>query len=310
MKISVVIPLYNKENQIENSLNHVLNQSFRDFEIIIIDDGSTDSSLEKVKAYSNPEIRVFTQENHGASYTRNRGAELAASDLIAFLDADDEWADDYLECLYNLYERFPDAVAYGSNYYINENGKSYVLDFPGIEQKVGLIENYFVSGRSYTPLWTSAIMIKKAAFLQAKGFPTGVKLCEDIDLWCRLACLGRIAYLNEPHATYFRNSQDSLSRATDSNMFFPFLRDYVNYRDMVDEAFFSSIEDYVEHRKMMAASYALMIAKNPKQAREILKSINPALVSRKKYFGYKMLAQMPTGMLRIFVNMRLKRKGL
>ena len=309
MKISIVIPLYNKEAHIRNTLEHIIGQSFQDFEVIVINDGSTDSSEEEVKSVTDSRIHLYSQENHGVSYTRNRGVDLSSGELIAFLDADDEWEPDYLQCQYDLYKRYPDAVAYGTNYYIIENEKKYVLTFPNIKDNCGILTDYFVSGKSYTPLWTSAIMIKKSTFIDLGGFPLNYKLCEDIDLWCRLACTGEIAYLNEPHAVYHRNSTNMASRATDTTCYFPFLDDYKKYESIVSSTQFQSIKRYVEYRRLNAVSYALLVAENPKLARNIIHKIKNETLNKKKLYGYYIMSFCPKWALRFYVKRRKQRKN-
>lgn len=106
---SVIIPLYNKERIIELSVKSVLNQSFKDFELIIVDDGSTDNSLNVVKAINDDRIRIIEQENGGPSKARNTGAKFANGKWIVFLDADDELTDTALELFSNLACAHPDA---------------------------------------------------------------------------------------------------------------------------------------------------------------------------------------------------------
>ena len=100
--ISVVIPLYNKEKQIAKTLQTVLNQTYQNFEIVIVNDGSTDGSVEEVLRISDSRIRLVNQENGGVSAARNRGIDEAKGEYIAFLDADDLWDIDHLEVLYQL----------------------------------------------------------------------------------------------------------------------------------------------------------------------------------------------------------------
>lgn len=109
-KISVVIPLYNKAFSIEKTLKTVLQQTFSDFEIVIINDGSTDNSAEIVESIKDCRVQLYHQENQGAAAARNFGIEKSNGNLIAFLDADDFWNPNHLEELYKLYEDFRTVV--------------------------------------------------------------------------------------------------------------------------------------------------------------------------------------------------------
>ncbi len=196
--ISVVIPLYNKEKQIAHTLQSVFNQTFQDFEVVIVDDGSTDGSVAEVEKFEDQRIRVVRQQNVGVSAARNRGINEAKSDLIAFLDADDEWKPEYLATQYYLYQKYPDCNTYACNYEFR-NPEGVVtsttirkLTFTG---KDGILSNYFeVACCSHPPLWTSAVMVKKRAIQAIGGFPVGIKSGEDLLTWARLAVRGLIAY--------------------------------------------------------------------------------------------------------------------
>lgn len=204
--ISVVIPLYNKEKQIAHTLQSVLNQTFQDFEIVIVDDGSTDGSVAEVKKFTDPRIRLICQKNAGVSAARNRGIEEAKSDLIAFLDADDEWKPEYLTTQYHLYQKYPECSVYACNYEFRDSkGKVTLtiirkLPFKGED---GILSNYFeVASCSHPPLWTSAVMVKKQAIQAIGGFPIGIKSGEDLLTWARLAVYGKIAYSRSVQAIY------------------------------------------------------------------------------------------------------------
>ena len=114
--ISVVIPLYNKEKQIKRTLQSVLTQTFQDFEIVIVNDGSTDNSTIEVEKIKDSRIRLIHQENAGVSAARNKGIEEAKYELIALLDADDEWKNKYLEVQYDLYKKYPKCDIFACNY--------------------------------------------------------------------------------------------------------------------------------------------------------------------------------------------------
>ncbi|MDM5272778.1 glycosyltransferase family A protein, partial [Sulfurovum sp. zt1-1] len=111
---SVVIPLYNKEQYIAKTLESVLLQTFQEYEIIVVDDGSTDKSTFEVKRYNDNRIRLIQQENAGVSAARNRGIEEANYDLIAFLDADDEWLPNHLQELINLRIDYPECEVFAT----------------------------------------------------------------------------------------------------------------------------------------------------------------------------------------------------
>ena len=113
---SVVIPLYNKELYIKETLKSVLNQTFGNFEIIIINDGSTDKSFEIAKSFNDIRLKFFEKENQGLSASRNVGISLSKGKVIALLDADDIWHENFLESIYNLYITFPEATVYGTDY--------------------------------------------------------------------------------------------------------------------------------------------------------------------------------------------------
>ena len=204
--ISVVIPLYNKEKQIAKTLDAVLSQSYQNFEIIIVNDGSTDKSMEEVKKFQDPRIRLIQQENAGVSAARNRGIEKASFDLIAFLDADDRWKPNYLQTQHDLSQKYPLCDVFACNYefvHADKSVHSTIIRKLSLSGQDGILNNYFeIASCSHPPLWTSAIMVRKKAILSVNGFPDGVKSGEDLLTWARLACLYRIAYHKTPVATY------------------------------------------------------------------------------------------------------------
>lgn len=204
--ISIIIPLYNKAHQIRNTLTSVLLQTYRDFELIIVDDGSTDDSIAEVQKFDDGRIRVIHQKNSGVSAARNRGIKEAKYDLIAFLDADDEWKPDYLDTQNRLAQKYPECSVFACNYEFH-NSKGQIT--PTIIRKLpfksdtGILTNYFeVASASHPPLWTSAIAVRKQAIESVGGFPVGIKSGEDLLTWARLAVKFKIAYNRTPSAIY------------------------------------------------------------------------------------------------------------
>ncbi len=301
MKLSIIVPLYNKEKEIKHTLDTLFNQSFSDFEVIIVNDGSTDNSAEIVKAYHNEKIRLFNQVNGGAATARNKGVELAKSEWVAFLDADDEWKSNYLAKVVNAIEEYPEAVLIGTNYEIIEDGERVVLDYPMIGKGTEVLKNYFISGREYTPLWTSAVVMKKDVFQQLGGFPMECKTCEDVDLWCKVALTGQIIYINEPLAVYNRGNVSMLSKSKDTTCYYPFLDDYEQYMKDRDNLL-ESVRDYVIYRQLVAVSFQLFSTGNKNLAKLLLKKIKYPRIYYKKYLFLKVMNHMPIWVINLYTR--------
>lgn len=196
--ISVIIPLYNKEEQIGSTIESVLNQTFSDYEIVVVNDGSTDNGLKTVESYHDPRIRIVSQKNSGVSVARNRGIHEAKGAYIAFLDADDQWKKEYLQSQIDAIRSFPDCSVFATAYeYKDENGVITPAIFRGVNfnGSAGIMDNYFkVASVSAPPIWTSAVMVKKDCFGKVGGFMPGVATGEDLLLWAELASEYKIAF--------------------------------------------------------------------------------------------------------------------
>ncbi len=216
-KVSVVIPLYNKGAYVERAVRSALAQTFADFEIIVIDDGSTDDGAIVVSKISDSRIRLIRQENQGISEARNRGISEARSELIAFLDADDAWKPHFLSTILRLKARCPDVGIYCTKYeYVELSGKTWIPSFKGIPPAPweGIIPDYFYAALgNIPPVWTSATAIPKAVFDAVGMFTPGEKVGEDIDMWLRIALQYKVAFSNEVSATYFRDTINGACRS-------------------------------------------------------------------------------------------------
>jgi glycosyltransferase involved in cell wall biosynthesis len=197
---SVVIPLYNKEKCIVKTIQSVLNQTCEDFEIVIVNDGSTDMSVREAEKISDIRIRIVNQKNTGVSAARNRGVAEAKFKYIAFLDADDVWMPDHLQEISDLKNHFPECVVFSTNYKIvDTKQKSY---FPvdvdkvlPLDSEIGIVERYFhIASNTAPPLFSSAICIEKNALHEIEGFPVNVVAGEDLLTWAKLACRYKIAF--------------------------------------------------------------------------------------------------------------------
>jgi glycosyltransferase involved in cell wall biosynthesis len=184
-KISVVMPLFNKRLYVGESLHSVANQSFKDFEVVVVDDGSTDDSASVVRSMNLPGLRLITQENAGVSAARNQGIKLARSDLIAFIDADDLWREDHLLHLWHLSEAYPDAGLLSNEYVEASDARSACRSRP---VQYHLMSDFVAEAANGTGwIFTSATMVRRQPCLLVGGFEVDESRGEDIDLWIRMS---------------------------------------------------------------------------------------------------------------------------
>lgn len=215
---SVVIPLYNKEKHILNTINTVLAQTFQDFEIVVVNDGSKDNSVTIVKDIIDSRIRIINQENSGVSAARNRGIKESKGEYIALLDADDLWLENHLGNLHKLIERYPDSGLYACAYKIRLKGNSdrgvITYGLPDDSDFVK-IPNYFESvAYGENLVCSSAVCIPKNVFLEKDiWFPAGEKYGEDQYVWARIAVEFDISYCNIESAIYDQSAENNTIEA-------------------------------------------------------------------------------------------------
>jgi glycosyltransferase involved in cell wall biosynthesis len=216
IQFSVVIPLYNKANYIQNCLESVLKQTHEDFEVILVNDGSTDGSETVVQRFQDSRIRLVHQENKGASAARNKGISLAKHEWIALIDADDYWYPNHLEELQNTIEQFPKADVICNNYEILLE-KDYVkhptfsIEYP---LKAQYIKDYF-KGSLIDPIaWTSALSFTSSIFKKVGEFDTNIKSGQDIDLMVKFGLAATLAFNPKVTMRYHRKTENNLSDNT------------------------------------------------------------------------------------------------
>lgn len=184
MLFSVVIPLYNKVDTIERTLRAVEAQVFRDFEVVVVDDGSADDSAAVVAQIERTfPLRILTQVNAGVSVARNRGVAESYGKYIAFLDADDVWHKEYLQELAKIIELNPDAEFVGCS------SEIVYADYVMRMKETGKIEKIFFYDEwpFYSAIHTSSFAVSKTAFDRVGGFTPGCKFYEDAELYYKLA---------------------------------------------------------------------------------------------------------------------------
>jgi glycosyltransferase involved in cell wall biosynthesis len=216
--VSLVIPLYNKEGAIECTLKSVLRQTRTPEELIIVDDGSTDESVAVVRRVLSAEqtpikIRILVQKNEGVSAARNRGAEAASSDYIAFLDADDEWSPTCLAEFEKLALAFPQAAVLTVRLSTIRPDGVLVLQPSSLPTRFfGELERPLREySRGYGIISSSSVAIGRAAWLRSGGFPPGAQSGEDICCWLKLCMTERFAHSALPLS--IRHDEHSASAA-------------------------------------------------------------------------------------------------
>lgn len=202
-KFSVILPLYNKAPFVKNAVESVLLQTYNEWELIVIDDGSTDNSYAIVETvlldWGGDNVKLIKQSNSGVGATRNNGVKMAKYDYLCFLDADDWYEPTFLEEMVQFISEYPDAGIYATDYYYVKNKKKRV-DHKADTGYINYCKIYAESNGM--PVWTGATCLPKSKFYEFNGFPETIKLGEDFCLWIRIALNYKVAFLNKPLSNY------------------------------------------------------------------------------------------------------------
>jgi len=298
-KISVIIPLYNKAPYIKRAIDSVLSQTIQDFEIIVVGGNSSDGGEEIVYQYSEPRIHFVKEQGQGVSLARNQGVREARADLVAFLDADDEWTPNFLETIFILREHYPNAGFYGTGCYINKNEKKSLCIY-NENKGEQLIHNYFRAKNSYGDfiIITSAMVIPKKIFLSVGGFPRNYIQHEDRYLRARIALDYDVAYSPKICATYHLNYLTYSNRAR-KYVEEPFSK-YVseNYDKIKNKSNIDDIIEFCDRGKNGVIQLNLESNRERWKVRKDIHSITSKRLQFKKYY-LLVLSYMPPIMVRL-----------
>lgn len=292
--ISVIIPLYNKVNTVERAVRSVLDQTVSEFELIVVNNGSTDGSEDVVKRIDDPRIILISQPNQGVSMARNKGVAIARGVYVAFLDADDEWRPTFLETVLRMREKYPDCAVFATAYQ-RCNARGVLTDIRLQQVPVSetfILDNYFeVAATSDPPFCSISVMVKKAALQAIGGFPKGIHQGEDLLTWARLAANFKVAYCRIPQSIFYTGEDSSM----DKPKRVPSEADEVGaaleslYNEHPD---LTGIRQYLSHWHKMRASIYLRL---PNASRNCRKEIREAQRWHKnrKLIIYKILLFLP-----------------
>lgn len=208
-KVSVIIPVYNRIEELKRAIKSVLNQTFNDFELIIIDDGSTCNVKEVIDSFDDERIRFFRNENNrGVSFSRNRGIMLSKTNLIAFLDSDDEWLPKKLEYQVEYLKVHPEINLVHTEEIWIKNGKRINQ---GKRHKKN-VEDLFYRSLELCLISPSTVMLRKSIFEKYGYFDENLLVCEDYDLWLRITAFEKVGFIERPLIYKYGGHNDQLSK--------------------------------------------------------------------------------------------------
>lgn len=200
-KYSIIVPLFNKAPYVKKALESICAQTFKDFECIVVDDGSTDGSLDVVRSLDigDCKLEIISQANAGVAAARNNGVAKSHGEYLCFLDADDWWEPTYLEEMDKLIQEYPDAGLYGCDYYYVKNGKKKIYPKNA--------EGYIDYCKVYTdckamPIHPNGAIIPRKVYEEAGGFDPSIKMGEDFILFMQIVLKYKVAFLNKQLVTF------------------------------------------------------------------------------------------------------------
>ncbi len=295
--ISVIIPLFNKKETVGRALKSVLSQSFGNFEIIVVDDGSTDGGFSVVENHDDKRIRLIQQENKGVSNARNRGIAESFSEFVAFLDADDEWHPDFLKTVVALKEENSDCNVFATAYKrCNAKGEIENIKIKSVAGQ--RLDNFFeVASISDPPFCTISVMVNKQSLQQVGGFPEGIYQGEDLLTWARLAVNNKIAYSTEPLSIFHTGEtshMDKPKRIPPENDIVgcELEKLYIKHKEI------KGLKNYIGHWHKMRASIYLRLPKSNNLCRKEIR-LAKQYYHNKKLTLYQILTYFP-------YNLRMK----
>lgn len=312
---SIIIPVYNGEKFIEKAIESVFNQTMSDWELIIVNDGSSDNTLSVLEKYKdNEKIQIISQENSGVSVARNTGVKNSKGDYIAFLDADDVWHKNHLDVMKTLAEKYPDAGLIGTftrvelvngdiisecEYFKDKKEEVYLDDF---------FKEYHKdkSAKMFTVITT---VVSKEAFLKSGGFPVGCKIGEDLELSLVIAAYYPVVLSPMATATYKKeNSTATKTKSFDAEWGFFEKVEKIYIDETIPSEKRENIKKVMEWFSMRRCRHYL-IDGNRKAARMVHRRMDKNLVSKKDYLLNTLLLFLPYVLVRKIFEVRWRGKA-
>lgn len=230
---TVIIPLYNKEDYIEDALKSIFNQTFEGFEIIIINDGCTDKSMDIVHSFKDSRLKIINQSNKGLSIARNNGIKKAYTDYIAFIDGDDLWGNNHLQQLHDLINLYPNCGLYATGYTIQKSKTiSHRAQFNDLPKNFkGIVPNFFKHSLQHCVAWVGSICIPTKILEEMNYFDTEIFSEQDTDLYIKIALKNYDFVLDDtmPSAVHNKTMSNNLSNYKNKTKIPKFLLSYKSF---------------------------------------------------------------------------------
>ena len=311
MYFSVVIPLYNKQKHILRAVQSVLSQTYDKFELLVIDDGSTDDSYNLVCQVDDPRIKVIRQANGGEAVARNRGILESRYEYIAFLDADDKWEIEFLHEIRNLINEFPKMGLYCTYRTLVDPVGNKVLPkiFLSKETSSLRIDDYFaVVSKGSLLATSSSSCVPKCVFDDVGVFPVGDKLGADQDMWNRIMVKYSLAFSWFRGAIYFQDAENRVCNLYIENDFPNFVYRLMEYlENNKGTVSYNDISKYIA-LKMFESIFKNIVHGNKRVAYRLLRNGFTNILISKKIVAYLCIL-FPPLLLRTLVNLRNARRS-
>lgn len=303
---SVIIPLFNKEYHIKATLQSILGQTFEDFEIIIVNDGSTDNSLAKASEIQDDRIKIYSIENQGVSNARNYGVLMANSSLVVLLDADDRWKSRHLANIKSLYVAFPNCGMYATAYESHFGEKVISSKYYKISKKTnwsGRVSDFFESSSINCIASSSSVMIPKKIYTELEGFNTLYNSGEDIDFWIRIALCYPVAFTNDVSVIINMTAENHASQNSLQ------LKNHLDFDSFEQQDDHPSLKKYLDlNRFSLAIQYKLEGYHD--EAKELIEKVDLHHLNYKQRVLLKMTTSSLKTMLRLKTKLRKNGIGL
>lgn len=303
--ISIVIPVYNKKPFVAQAIRSVLDQTFRDFELILVNDGSTDGSQEVMASFDDARVRTITIQNSGASVARNTGIENSKYEWIALLDADDWWAPTFLEELSNTIRMNSEGKIFtsGRSRVFEDNTERYENEFLPEDGSSGWVNYFEVISRHLPPMHSSSVVIHKKLLSETGAFRAGQRLYEDHDLWLRLSVQNPCLFVNKPLSFYRKTREGSASAAKyEAADLCTYLETMIAVKESLSEDNTQWFKKY--YNRFVTLTYAKYYYGYSKEDQRLVLGLIKQLVSKNVYIFLKGMNVLPFNMYPIFKSMR------